>query len=371
MQYFDFCSEKISRLGFGLMRLPQCKDGSIDEEKTAEMVDYAIQSGVNYFDTAWFYHHGESERVAGRILSRYPRSSFHLASKFPSTEIRDSDSAKRIFETQLEKCQTDHFDFYLLHNVCESTIEPFTSKQFGILDYLLEQKAQGRIRHFGCSTHAGNDAFAQFIDTFGESLEFCQIELNYLDWTLQDAKKKCEILTEHRIPIWVMEPVRGGRLAKLPASAEALLRSLRPEDSIPAWAFRWVMGVPNVGVILSGMSNLEQMQDNIKTFSSAPAMTPEENELLLSLGDKLKDFLPCTGCRYCCDGCPMSIDIPRMISVLNEVRYDHNAAALGTLSDVDSDCLPSACVGCGQCEQICPQHIGIPAALEELATQMK
>ena len=369
MQYFEFHGETLSRLGFGLMRLPKCDDGTIDEKQTAEMIDYAIQNGVNYFDTAWFYHHGESERAAGRILGAYSRSTYNLASKFPSTEIKDAGSAKKIFEIQLEKCQTSFFDYYLLHNVSDNTVEAFTSPEFGVFDYLVEQKKQGRIRHLGCSSHASIEVFEKFIDTYADRLEFCQIQLNYLDWTMQNARRKCEILAEHNIPVWVMEPVRGGRLARLPASAEALLRSVRPDDSAPVWAFRWVKSLPNVGVILSGMSNMEQMRENIRTFSDAPAMSQEESELLLSLGDKLKNFLPCTGCRYCCDGCPMSIDIPRMLRVLNEVRYDGNTAALASVSDAAVS--PSACVSCGQCTAACPQRIDVPAALADLAELLK
>ena len=370
MIYTEFQGLKLSQLGFGMMRLPTLADKSIDEAQVARMADYAIAHGVNYFDTAWPYHGGESERVAGRVLAKYPRESFYLATKFPGHQLSETYDVKTIFETQLQKCGVEYFDFYLLHNVYEHSIETYTSAKWGILDYLLEQKRLGRIRHLGFSSHAGLPALKGFLENYGQYMEFCQIQLNYLDWTLQSAKEKCELLASYNIPVWVMEPVRGGRLAKLPSSAEESLRALRPDASIPSWALRWLQSIPNVKVILSGMSNEAQMEDNVSTFEAPAPLTQAENELLLSIAEKLKNNIPCTGCRYCCDGCPMGIDIPAMISVLNDLRYAPVQNSIMAVEALPEDRKPSACIGCGACEAICPQRIAVPAAMQELAERI-
>ena len=281
MIYSDFQKEKLSLLGFGAMRLPCLADGSIDEAQVAEMVAMAMDAGVNYFDTAYPYHGGQSERVMGRILAHYPRESYYLATKYPGHQILSTGyNPAEIFEEQLQKCGVDYFDFYLLHNVNEKSMEVYMDPRWGIVDYFKEQKRLGRIRHLGFSSHAQVEGLEKFLDYCGADMEFCQIQLNYLDWTLQDAKTKCELLTKHNIPIWVMEPVRGGKLAKLPELQEEKLRSLRPEESSAAWCFRWLTEVPNVHVILSGMSDMEQMKDNVKTFSEEKPLTAEERAAL-------------------------------------------------------------------------------------------
>ena len=268
MIYREFQDKKLSLLGFGAMRLPQNPDGSIDEHQVAEMTRYAIEHGVNYFDTAYPYHEGHSEQVMGKVLGEYPREQFYLATKFPGHQISDRYDPEEIFETQLKKCGVEYFDFYLLHNVYENSIQVYQDPKWGILDYLREQKRLGRIRHLGFSTHGSLEIIKEFLDYCGEDMEFCQIQLNYLDWSLQDAQAKYDLLTQRGIPVWVMEPVRGGKLAKLDEETEAKMRAFRPEESTPAWGFRFLQQLPNVKMILSGMSNLAQMQDNIKNFST-------------------------------------------------------------------------------------------------------
>ena len=270
MIYKNFQDLKLSALGLGTMRLPTIDgdDAKIDEITTAQMFDYAIQNGINYFDTAWGYHNGNSEIVTGKMLARYPRDSFYLASKFPGYDLSNMGKVREIFEEQLKKCQVDHFDFYLFHNVYEKNIDPYLDEKNGILAYLLEQKKNGRIRHLGFSCHGSLDVLKRFLDAYGEYMEFCQIQLNYLDWNFQDAKAKVKLLNERSIPIWVMEPVRGGRLTHLPGSAENALKKLRPDEKIPAWAFRFLQAVPGVTMVLSGMSNMEQLQENIATFTT-------------------------------------------------------------------------------------------------------
>ena len=272
MIYSKFQNKKLSLLGFGAMRLPTLEDGTIDETQVKEMTAYAMEHGVNYYDTAYPYHGGESERVMGRILKEYPRDSFYLATKYPGHQIlSDGYNPAAIFEEQLEKCQVEYFDFYLLHNVNEKSVETYMDPQWGIVDYFKEQKKLGRIKHLGFSTHAQVDCLKEFLDYCGEDMEFCQIQLNYLDWTLQNAKGKYELLTEHGIPVWVMEPVRGGKLAVLSEDREAKLKAVCPDASVASWGFRFLQGLPNVQMVLSGMSNMEQMQDNIKTFTERNA----------------------------------------------------------------------------------------------------
>ena len=361
----DFQNLKLSALGFGMMRLPLREDKSIDEAQVFEMVDYALSHGVNYFDTAYPYHGSQSEIVAGKALSRYPRDSYFLATKYPGHQISDTYDPAEIFNEQLQKCRTDYFDFYLLHNVCEVSIPVYEDPRWGIFDYFLEQKAQGKIRHFGMSSHALPENLEAFLDRWGEHIEFCQIQLNYLDWTLQDAARKYRILTERGIPVWVMEPLHGGRLCSLSAEDRAILEALRPNETVPGWAFRWLQGLPNVKMILSGMSDLDQMKANIQTFETSEPLNEAENQALASIADGLKNALPCTGCRYCCDGCPMGLDIPKLINAYNDARFQAAFTVPMMLDALPEDKLPSACIGCGQCAQVCPQKIDIPKAMAD------
>ena len=372
MIYKQFQDKQLSMLGFGTMRLPLLSDGvTIDEQQVAEMTAYAIENGVNYFDTAYPYHQGNSERVIGKILKNYPRESFYLADKYPGHQIASSYDPAAIFEDQLEKCGVDYFDFYLLHNVYEKSIEVYMDPQWGILDYFLEQKRLGRIKHLGFSTHGSITTIEKFLNYCGEHMEFCQIQLNYLDWTLQDARGKCELLARHNIPVWVMEPVRGGKLAKLSDSAEASLKELRPDESIPAWCFRWLQGIDNVTMVLSGMSNTEQMVDNVKTFESANPLSAQEEQLVMDIAEALKNGVPCTACRYCCDGCPMELDIPMLLGFYNDLKVAPSFLLGMRLEALPAEKLPSACIGCGTCLSICPQNINIPEKLADMAQILK
>ena len=367
MLYRDFQDQKLSLLGFGAMRLPQLADGTIDEDQVRQMTRLAIDHGVNYFDTAWPYHGGQSERVMGRVLKDYPRESFFLATKYPGHQIAEKYDPAEIFEKQLEKCGVEYFDFYLLHNVNENSIRTYLDPQWGILEYFREQKRLGRIRHLGFSTHGSVQMMEQFLDVCGADMEFCQIQLNYLDWTLQDAKGKYELLTSRGIPVWVMEPVRGGKLANLGEEDAAALKAKRPEESVPAWCFRFLQELPNVTMILSGMSNLAQMEDNLKTFSAPAPLSAEEQALLQTIAEKLKNAVPCTACRYCCDGCPAKLDIPLLLSIYNDLRCDAGGSVIATMRVEALEHQPAECVNCGQCTAACPQNIDVPAALADLA----
>lgn len=372
MIYHNFQDKKLSLLGFGTMRLPVDADGVIDEVHVREMTRYAIDHGVNYFDTAYPYHGGESERVIGRVLSEYPRDSFYLATKYPGHQILSTGyNPAEIFEKQLEKCGVDYFDFYLLHNVYENSMKTYLDPRWGIVDYFKEQKRLGRIKHLGFSTHAQTEGLREFLDIYGDDMEFCQIQLNYLDWTLQDAKGKYDLLTEQNIPVWVMEPVRGGRLAHLTEKDEARLKELRPEESIPAWSFRFLQNLSNVAMVLSGMSDMAQMMDNVRTFSMPAPLSDCEMDTLLDIAEGMKDSIPCTACRYCCDGCPMGLDIPMLLATYNELRFSPNVNAAMRIEFLEEDKKPSACIGCGKCTQICPQKIDIPGAMKDLTAKLK
>ena len=367
----DFQGKKLSRLGFGTMRLPTNADGSIDEAQTAEMTAYAISHGVNYFDTAYPYHGGESERVIGRVLKAYPRESYYLATKYPGHQILSTGyNPAEIFEEQLQKCGVEYFDFYLLHNVYEKSMETYLDKRWGIIDYFKEQKRLGRIKHLGFSCHAETKGLKEFLDVCGDDMEFCQIQLNWLDWTLQDARGKYDLLTARGIPVWVMEPVRGGRLASLSDAEEAKLKAYRPDDSIASWGFRFLQGLPNVKMVLSGMSNMAQMEDNVKTFTEVKPLSEEETALLLDIAEGMKDSIPCTACRYCCDGCPAELDIPGLISTYNELRFSPAVNVAMRIEFMPEDKKPTACIGCGQCTQMCPQNINVPGALKDFAEKL-
>ena len=371
MIYSEFQDKRLGLLGFGTMRLPTHADGSIDEAQVAEMTAYALEHGVNYFDTAYPYHGGESERVIGRVLSKYPRDSWYLATKYPGHQISSTgyDPAE-IFEEQLKKCGVEYFDFYLLHNVYEKSMEVYLDPKWGIIDYFKEQKRLGRIKHLGFSSHAETKGLKEFLDACGEDMEFCQIQLNYLDWTLQDAKGKYDLLTERGIPVWVMEPVRGGRLASLSDAEEAKLKAIRPDDSIASWGFRFLQALPNVKMVLSGMSSMAQMVDNVKTFSEDKPLTAEETALLLDIAEGMKDSIPCTACRYCCDGCPAGLDIPGLISTYNELRFSPAVNVAMRIEFMPEDKKPTACIGCGQCTRMCPQNIDVPGALKDFAEKL-
>ncbi|MGM9603757.1 MAG: aldo/keto reductase [Faecousia sp.] len=371
MIYGDFQNEKLSLLGFGAMRLPCLADGSIDENQVAEMTRLAMEAGVNYFDTAYPYHGGQSERVMGRVLAKYPRSSYNLATKYPGHQILSSGyNPAEIFEEQLKKCGVDYFDFYLLHNVNEKSMEVYMDPQWGIVDYFKEQKRLGRIRHLGFSSHAQVAGLEKFLDYCGGDMEFCQIQLNYMDWTLQKAREKYDLLTARGIPVWVMEPVRGGKLAALSQDDSARLKAIRPNASDASWGFRFLQGLPNVKMILSGMSNLEQMRDNLATFANREPLSPEETELLLSIARGMMDIIPCTACRYCCEGCPKGLDIPNLLSVYNEIRVTPSVNAAMRVEFLPEEKKPTACIACGKCARSCPQNIDVPGALKALAEKL-
>lgn len=373
MIYKQFKDLSLSNLGMGTMRLPVVdgKNDQIDEAAAAEMVAAAMEHGVNYYDTAWGYHDGNSELVMGKILKNYPRESFYLASKFPGYDLSNMDKVEEIFEKQLEKCQVDYFDFYLIHNVCEANIEDYLNEKHGIFPYLLEQKAKGCIRHLGFSVHGSLAVMKRFLDKWGEYMEFCQIQLNYIDWSMQKACDKVALCKERNLPVWVMEPLRGGKLATLPEEDAAKLKELRPEEGVPAWAFRYLQTIPGVTVILSGMSDYDQMMDNLRTFESDASLNEAEMTVLQEIAAKLSAGVPCTACRYCTTYCPMGLDIPKLLEMYNEHTFTGGGfLAPMFVSSLPEDKRPSACIGCRSCEAVCPQQIKISGVLADFAEKL-
>ena len=377
MIYRDFQDLKLSNLGFGAMRLPVIDgdDACIDEAAALRMVDEAMAAGINYYDTAWGYHAENSETVMGKALARYPRDSFFLATKFPGYDLSNMGKVEQIFERQLQKCGVDYFDFYLFHNVCEMNIDAYLDdERYRTYSYLIEQKRNGRIRHLGFSAHGSMEVIRRFLDAYGKDMEFCQIQLNWLDWDFQDAKAKVTLLNEWNIPVWVMEPLRGGKLAKLPEADAARLKALRPDEDIPAWAFRFLQGVPGVTVILSGMSDSAQLADNLRTFEADRPLNDGEREALSEIAAEMtrRTALPCTACRYCTTHCPQGLNIPWLLELYNEHVFTGGGfIAPMALMAVPEDKQPSACLGCRSCEQVCPQQIRISEALADFSAMLK
>ena len=375
MIYKNFQNHKLSALGLGAMRLPVIggDDSKIDETAAEKMVDYAMEHGINYYDTAWGYHGGQSELVIGRALKRYPRESYYLATKFPGYDLSNMDKVEEIFEKQLKKCGVEYFDFYLFHNVCEMNIDAYLEDKYGIYRYLMKQKRAGRIRHLGFSAHGSYDVMKRFLEAYGEGMEFCQIQLNYLDWNFQDAKGKLELLAEHQLPVWVMEPLRGGKLAELSEEDAELLKNLRPDESVPAWAFRFLQSIPGVTMVLSGMSNSEQLRENIQTFEEEKPLNSKEMEKLLKIANNMveKIALPCTACRYCVSHCPQGLDIPALLALYNEhCVTDGGFIAPMALSAIPEEKRPGACIGCRSCEAVCPQQIKVSEAMADFVRKL-
>jgi len=388
MIYTKFKDLKLSSLGMGCMRLPATKSGygaPIEEAKAIELIEHAYKSGINYFDTSWFYHGGDSERFIGEALKKFPRETWYLNSKMPGNMIHRVDGKYQlsgsnkdnltfynpldIFNYQAERCGVDYFDFYMLHNVSESTYATYTDEDFGIIECLLELKAEGRIRHLGFSSHGRADTIEKFLtyanERYGKVFEFAMIQLNYMDWELQKACDKYEVLKRHDIAIMAMEPLRGGRLARLDEKAEAIMKSARPDDTQAKWAFRYLQSLKDVAVVISGMSSMEQLEENLTLFSQSNPTTPEENAVLQKVLENMVDLIPCTDCQYCMEACPQKLNIPTLLTMYNESGFEMGwflQAALRTLKDEEK---PTACTSCGNCNPLCPQDIDIPQVLEK------
>ncbi len=360
---------QMPKLGFGLMRLPE-KDGVIDHEHVCRMVDKYMAAGMNYFDTAYVYHGGKSE-VAAReaLVKRYPRDSFMIATKLPAWEIHKPEDVDRLFNEQLERAGVDYFDFYLLHSI-EDGSNYDTYVKYDCFSWGVKMKEAGKIRHFGFSFHGSPELLEEIVDAHPE-VEFVQIQYNYLDRTnpVVRSQRLYEILHERNIPIIVMEPVRGGMLANMAPEIEAKFKAARPDASVASWALRFVGSQHGVMTILSGMSNEEQMDDNIATFKDFDPISDSEFALVNEVTEEILSMpqIGCTACRYCCDGCPMKISIPDVFRTINTLRrYPDDWRSKNFYNGlVQRSGRASACIACGQCERVCPQHLPIIDLMKE------
>ena len=372
MVYRSFQDLKLSALGFGGMRLPRLEDKTVNEAAVCDMVDCAMAGGINYYDTAWGYHNGQSETALGKALARHPRERWYIADKFPGYDLRNMDKAETIFSEQLKRVGVDYFDFYLFHNVNEMNIDCYLDdEKYGIYSYLMEQKKNGRIRHLGFSAHGDLPVMERFLEAYGKDMEFCQLQINWVDWEFQHAQEKVALLRRWNIPVWVMEPLRGGKLVTLAPEHGQTLHALRPDESLPGWAFRFLQTIDDVVVTLSGMSTMEQLQDNLRTFATHQPLNSEEWAAMLTLGRTLTRGIPCTACRYCTERCPKSLDIPQLLELYNELTFAGKGFLVPMRLKVQGEGKqPSDCISCRSCEGLCPQNIRISEVLKDFSEKL-
>ncbi len=362
-----YLGETIPKLGFGLMRLPM-KDDQIDIEATKEMVDVFIENGFNYFDTAYVYNDGESEKAAKEALvKRYPREKYKLATKLPAWVAKTEKEAKQMFETSLERCGVEFFDFFLLHNLGDERTEMF--ERFKIWEFLAQKKQQGFIKHLGFSIHDKANVLDEILTEHPE-MEFVQLQVNYADWEhpLIETRKCLEVAKKHGKPVIVMEPIRGGLLANPPKEIKELFKSEDPDASCASWAVRFAASQDNIITVLSGMSNLEQMQDNISYMKEFKPLSQKEFEVAMRAEKILSkiESIPCTSCGYCIKDCPKNIPIFGTFNAYNIYKvYDNVEGAKGSYSWVTRDGIKASdCIECGECNKACPQHIDVVEQLK-------
>lgn len=366
MLYKSFQDISLSRLGMGNMRLPAVDPTNprspIDWPAAHAIIDKAMACGINYYDTAYVYNGGESERCLGAGLKKHDRASFYVATKY---NVRANPDYKAVFAEQLERLQMDYIDLYLIHCLTDGNCEDYLTN--GCIDFFLEQKKLGKIRYLGFSSHASTATLEKFANH--HQWDFAQLQINYFDWNYSATKEEYRILTERNIPIMVMEPVRGGKLANLNAKAQKLLREAHPDWSDAGWALRFVRNLPNVQVVLSGMSALNQLDDNLATFSDPTEFTAADEKVLNQACELFHKYLqvPCTACRYCTDDCPMQINIPEYLKVYTAYKVGLASGVRQMYQNVNSVGKPTDCVGCGACTGHCPQNIDVPTYMKELA----
>ncbi|MCL1917126.1 MAG: aldo/keto reductase [Peptococcaceae bacterium] len=364
-------NEQVSLLGFGCMRFPVIdgKAECIDKEKARQMLDYALAHGVTYFDTAYPYHRKTSEAFVGEALAPYPRDKYFLATKMPLFSLEKRKDVDRIFHEQLRNCRTDYFDFYLMHSMNEELLA--VMEKFKVYAYLKKKQAQGKIRHLGFSFHGGTELLERLVTRY--EFDFGQLQLNYMDWELQDAERQYEILTQRNIPVIVMEPVRGGGLASLCEKSREILRAAEAKASVASWAMRYCASLPNVLTILSGMTTMEQLKDNIATLSGFKPLTQEEQNVIQLALDAFRAAcpIPCTACGYCME-CPSGVDIPRVFGLHNGwlTSGDKIGYSIG-LEQLGPEKMADRCTDCGHCVDFCPQMIDIPERMAKITEELR
>ena len=366
----------ISAIGFGLMRLPT-KLGEPDVAATQAMVDYAMEHGVNYYDTAWFYHGGKSELTAGKVLKKYPRNSYYLADKLPVRLLDNKEQVLQFFNEQLRRCQVDYFDFYLAHNINKNEWE--TLKKCNVYEQLLQKKKEGKIKYLGCSIHDTPDLVEEIVTTY--KWDFVQLPINLIDWEKTDstgwyganAKKQYEIVTKAGIPVVVMNPLKGGQLSTLSPKAVELLKKENPDASPSSWSLRYVASLENVFCVLSGMTEMEHMVDNVNTFINFKPLTEKEQKVLSNAIAVYKSSgaITCTYCQYC-TGCPVGIDIPKNFNIYNQYKADNKKENfIAAYESIKAENRADKCISCGICKPKCPQKLDIPNLLKDVAELYK
>lgn len=363
------------KLGFGMMRLPKLADGTIDIEQSKDMVDAFMAAGGKYFDTAFAYN-GSEEATRKALVERYPRDSFYLATKLNAKKINceDAASAREEFRISLERLGTDYIDYYLLHCVDNGTIGLYDD--YGLWDYLKELKAQGKVRHYGFSFHGTPELLDELL-TIHPDVEFVQLQINYVDWEDQNIRSRAcyEIAAKHDMPIVVMEPVKGGMIADPPESVKNVFRSADPDASPAFWAIRYAASLENVAIVLSGMSSMEQMNDNLSYMKDFHPLNDEEYRTIDKALDTFMktDWVQCTKCEYCKPGCPRQIDIPGLLYILNIIKKYNSVdgAKREYIWRPSTAAKASDCIGCGQCEDACPQHLPIISHMKEIVEQVE
>lgn len=367
-RYIEKFGIEIPLLAYGCMRFPT-KDNKIDFDASKKLIHHAMANGLNYFDTAYPYHDGESETFLGKVLPEFPRESYFLADKLPIWKIESHDDAEKYFNEQLEKCQTEYFDFYLLHAMGSKRLE--IMEKFNLYDFIKKKKAEGKIKYIGFSFHDKNDVLEKLVSDY--EWDFIQLQINYWDYSEDDAKEAYEIITKKNIPCFVMEPVRGGFLSSFAPQVEKYMKNYAPDKSISSWAIRWVASLPNVATVLSGMSNMEQLKDNLNTISSFEPINNEELKIIDTVIEDLRKIkpVPCTGCRYCMD-CSFGVNIPQIFEIYNNYKKTENKdLAYKNYFDFLSDKSQAHnCTKCGECIPKCPQHINIPEELEKIEKEL-
>ena len=361
----DFCGNQVSLLGYGCMRFPE-KDGQIDKRTAAALIDRAIAGGVNYFDTAWPYHGGKSEGfLKEALIGRYDRKSFYIADKMPLWDLKEPDDLLKTFEIQLERLGTDYVDYYLLHALSKDLWQK--AQRLGAPAFLDRLKAEGRIKRAGFSFHDSPEVLQTILEA--RDWDFVQLQINYYDWRHGRADEMYKMCADRGLPVIVMEPVRGGGLARMHKDMERVFTDARPADSVASWAIRFAASLPGVATVLSGMTTMDQLEDNLAALSPLSPLDKAEYDAVERAMDVM-DALPvtgCTGCRYCKD-CPRGLDIAHLLACYdNYLRFDNDYHIKQRyLKDTPPDEQGAACVACGACMKVCPQHLEIPALLKKV-----